>query len=70
MARTASPEPRRKMTVAEAARYWGCSERTIRNRIASGELPASRFGPRMIRLDSRDLDRLARPARRPAGVTP
>ena len=62
MALAASPEPQRKMTVAEAARYWGCSQRTIRNRIASGELPASRMGPRMIRLDPGDLDRLAQDA--------
>ncbi len=61
MASAANPEPRPKLTVAESADYWACSERTIRNLIASGKLPAVRVGARMIRVDPRDLDRLARP---------
>jgi len=61
MASAANPGPRPKLTVAGAADYWACSERTIRNLVASGELPACRIGPRMIRIDPRDLDRLERP---------
>lgn len=59
MAGTASLE--RKLTIAEAARRVPCSQRTIRNWIAAGLLPADKVGPRMIRVDPRDLDRLARP---------
>jgi excisionase family DNA binding protein len=59
MARAASPE--RKLSVAESALYYGCNERTIRRAIAAGRLRAYRVGPRMIRIDPADLDRMARP---------
>ena len=55
------PGRQRKLTVAEAADYHGCSEKTIRRAITDGRLRAYRVGPRMIRIDPRDLDRLARP---------
>lgn len=58
MARTASPEP--GLTIAEAAVRRGCSQKTIRRRIADGTLPAYRLGPKLIRIDPRDLGRLAR----------
>jgi excisionase family DNA binding protein len=61
MAGTASPGRQRRLSVAEAADYHGCSERTIRRAIADGRLRAYRVGARMIRIDPRDLDRLARP---------
>jgi excisionase family DNA binding protein len=69
MASTASPGRQRKLSVAEAADYHGCSERTIRRAIAAGRLRAYRVGVRMIRIDPRDLDRMARriPAARVAG---
>jgi excisionase family DNA binding protein len=53
--------PERKLTVAESAGRVPCSQRTIRNWIAAGLLPAERIGPRMIRVDPRDLDRLVHP---------
>jgi excisionase family DNA binding protein len=49
----------------QAAEYAGVSVKTIRRRILDGSLPAQRFGPRLLRLDRADLDRLFRPV--PAG---
>jgi excisionase family DNA binding protein len=66
MASAANPEPRPKLTVAGAAERVPCSQRTIRNWITAGLLPAEKVGPRMIRIDPRDLDRLTVPARRDA----
>jgi excisionase family DNA binding protein len=54
-------ERQRKISIAEAAEYFGCSPRTIRRAITAGRLRAYRVGPRMIRVDVRDLDRMARP---------
>ena len=44
-----------------AAARTGMSVRTLRRRIADGSLPAYRTGPRMIRVQSSDVDRLMRP---------
>jgi excisionase family DNA binding protein len=61
MALSANPARQRRLSVAEAADYHGCSQKTIRRAIADGRLRAYRVGPRMIRIDPRDLDRFARP---------
>jgi excisionase family DNA binding protein len=53
-------KPRRPASVAEGAAHYGMSDRTIRRYIASGILPAYRIGPRAIRIDLDDLERLAR----------
>lgn len=53
------------LTIRSAAEKFGVSERTIRRRIASGELPAYRLGPRSIRLRAEDVEALAKPI--PAG---
>lgn len=46
----------------EAAEYIGVTDRTIRNYIARGTLPASRIkGSRSIRIARADLDDLLRP---------
>jgi excisionase family DNA binding protein len=58
MTRAAAPDP--TLSVADAAYRRRCSQKTIRRLIASGDLPAYRIGARMIRIDPRDLDRLAR----------
>ena len=42
------------MTVREVAAAMNASEKTIRRRIASGELPAIRYG-RQLRVRPRDL---------------
>ena len=60
MATAASPAPQRRLSVAEAADYHGCSPKTIRRAIAAGRLRAYRLGPKLIRIDPRDLDKMAR----------
>lgn len=49
----------RYMTLAEAAEWYGVSERTLRRRIAEGTLPAYRIGPRAIRVSAADVEALA-----------
>ncbi len=56
---------RRYLTLAEAAEWYGVSERTLRRRIADGSLPAYRVGPRSIRVKAVDVEALAEPI--PAG---
>ena len=53
-----SPVVRRKLTILEAAAHCGVTDRTIRTWIASGILPAYRYGPRVVRIDPDDLDDL------------
>jgi excisionase family DNA binding protein len=43
---------------AEVAELYGISERTVRRRIAEGELPAYRLGPRHIRIRREDVEAL------------
>ena len=50
-----------RLTIKDAAASQRVSERTIRRWIASGLLPAVRVGPTLIRIDSDDLIRIARP---------
>jgi excisionase family DNA binding protein len=50
-----------QLTIAAAAEARGVSTRTVRRWIAGGLLPAYRCGPRLVRIDPRDLDQLARP---------
>jgi len=45
-------------TLASAAERTGLSIRTLRRRIASGDLAAYRSGPRVIRVDPDDVDRM------------
>ena len=46
-----------KITAARAATLTGYSERTIRRKIASGELPARRIAANRFAIDVRDLPR-------------
>jgi excisionase family DNA binding protein len=47
---------------ADSAEYLGVTERTIRNYIARGLLPASRVhGSRLVRIRKSDLDAMLRP---------
>jgi excisionase family DNA binding protein len=48
-------------TVADAARRTGVSTKTIRRRIAEGQLTGYRFGPHLIRLNPTEVDNLLRP---------
>lgn len=49
------------ISIRQAAASYGVSVDTIRRRIATGQLPASRCGGRIIRLRITDLDRLFKP---------
>lgn len=53
--------PLRLATIQEAADYARCNAKTIRRRIADGTLTGYRFGPRAIRVDMDEVDRLLRP---------
>ncbi len=48
-------------TLATAATRTGVSTRTLRRRIAEGKLIAYRLGPRLIRLNSAEVDAFLRP---------
>lgn len=45
-------------SLSDAAERTGLSVRTLRRRIAAGQLPAYRSGPRVLRVDPADVDRL------------
>jgi len=45
-------------SLAQAAQRTEVSVKTLRRRIAAGQLTAYRYGPRMLRLDPRDVDQL------------
>lgn len=46
--------PERLLTVSEYARIRGCSEKTVRRRIAEGKLPVVRTG-RLVRIHPRHV---------------
>ena len=48
-------------TLAEAAERTGISQRTLRRRIAAGDLPAFVSGRRILRVRPQDVDELLRP---------
>jgi len=49
------------VSIQAAADILACSTKTIRRKIAAGELPARRIGTRLIRIDAADLANLGRP---------
>lgn len=49
------------LSLQQAALIYGVSVDTLRRRIATGVLPASRIGARLIRVRISDLDRVCRP---------
>jgi excisionase family DNA binding protein len=53
--------PHRTETIKQAAERHRCHPRTIRRRIAAGELKAYKFGPAMLRVDPDEVDALLRP---------
>ena len=55
---TTSTRRRQFESLADAAERTGLSIRTLRRRIAAGRLPAYRSGPRVLRVDPADVDRL------------
>lgn len=48
-------------SLAEASEYADVSVRTLRRRIADGSLVGYRLGPRLIRVDLNELDRMLEP---------
>ena len=56
-----STTPRRLGGLTLAAEYLGVSDKTIRRMIAAGTLTGYRVGPRMIRVDMDEVERLVRP---------
>lgn len=48
-------------SLAQAAERTAVSVKTLRRRIAAGDLPAYRYGPRTLRLDPAEVDQLMRP---------
>ena len=55
------PSTRALVTLATAAEYAATSTKTIRRRIACGDLTGYRMGPRLIRVDLTELDAMMRP---------
>ena len=51
------------LSLQQAALIYGVSVDTLRRRIATGALPASRIGARLIRVRIADLERVCRPIR-------
>ena len=49
---------RKYLDLATVAEYLGISEKSARQRIAEGSLPAYRMGPRNIRVLQTDVDKL------------
>jgi excisionase family DNA binding protein len=47
----------RKLSIQEVAEIYGVSTRSIRRYIAQGRLTAYRIGPRMIRLDAKQVEK-------------
>ncbi|GGB26257.1 hypothetical protein GCM10011492_15570 [Flexivirga endophytica] len=61
---TNTPKSRRQFeSLDDAAERTGLSIRTLRRRIAAGQLPAYRSGPRVLRVDPADVDRQMEPVR-------
>ena len=68
MGRTTTPDAKREtqagaeyITLAEAARRWGISVKTLRRRISTGDLVAQRLGARLIRVRAEDVAALFTP---------
>lgn len=61
MATTGTRRPQRLTSIDNAANYADVSTRTVRRWIAAGLIPGYRVGPRLIKVDLDDFDKLARP---------
>ncbi|WP_353647963.1 helix-turn-helix domain-containing protein [Nakamurella sp. A5-74] len=49
------------LSLPDAALQLGCNPKTIRRYIASGRLTGYRVGPRLLRVDPLELQKLLRP---------
>ena len=59
--KTAHGTRRTYESLAEAAARTGVSVRTLRRRVAEGRLTAYRCGPRLLRVDTEEVDALMKP---------
>jgi excisionase family DNA binding protein len=53
-------KPGRPASITAAAAYAPCGRRTIQRYIQQGKLTAWRFGPKVLRVDLDEVDRLFR----------
>lgn len=60
MSKSTLARRRSLITQAQAAEFLGVTDRTIRNYVSRGILPAYRVGGRVVRIDQADVDRLLR----------
>lgn len=51
----------KQLTIQQVADVMQCDHKAVRAMIARGELKAYRFGPRMIRIDPLDLEKVRKP---------
>jgi excisionase family DNA binding protein len=58
---SASADPAQLLPLQQAAEETACSVSTLRNLIKRGDLPAYRFGPRLIRVRREDLATVLKP---------
>lgn len=59
--RRGTDETRRLASISAAADYADISTRTLRRYIAEGRITGYRVGPRLVKVDLADLDRIVRP---------
>lgn len=50
-----------RVGISEASRLTGITPRTIRNHIKNNRLPAVRVGPKILKVDVRDVEALIQP---------
>jgi excisionase family DNA binding protein len=61
MPRSTALPTRHFVSIERAAEYTGLSAKTLRRRIADGTLTGYRAGPKLVRVDLADVDRMLRP---------
>jgi excisionase family DNA binding protein len=59
----ATMTPKTYESLAQAAERTSLSVKTLRRRIAAGKLRAYRDGPKILRVDPKDVDQMLRPLR-------
>jgi excisionase family DNA binding protein len=61
MSRNATAQTGRFVSVSTAANYLSANQRTVRNMILDGRLPARTLGPRVLRIRLSDIDAALKP---------
>lgn len=61
MAKLTPPARRRLASIAEAAGHLGVNPRTLRRYITDGRLAGYRIGPKILKVDLDEVERLVRP---------